>query len=59
VCGLRGYQEGNVALFENQALVLVAHKNATAIEIKNFVKKISEIVFEKTKIKIECEVLFV
>jgi UDP-N-acetylmuramate dehydrogenase len=56
ICGLRGYCVGEVCLFENQALVLVAQKNATARDVKEFVNKISEKVFEKTKIKIECEV---
>ncbi len=59
VCGLRGYCEGSVCLFERQALVLVAHEGATAHEVKKFVEKISDIVFDKTKIKIECEVRFI
>ena len=56
ICGLKGYASGNVRLFEKQALVLVAEKNATAEEINLFAKKIEEKVFEKTKIKIEREV---
>ncbi len=58
VCKLRGYCEGNVCLYEKQALVLVRNGDATADEIKKFAKKISEIVFEKTKIKIETEVCY-
>lgn len=56
ICGLKGYESGSVRLFEKQALVLVAEKNATAEEINLFAKKIEEKVFEKTKIKIEREV---
>ncbi len=56
VCGLKGYRLGNVRLFEEQALVLVADKNATAEEIDSFAKIIEEKVFEKSKIKIEREV---
>lgn len=59
VCGLKGYCEGNVCLFEKQALVLVTKSEATATDIKNFTKSIQEKVFAATKIKIETEVLFV
>ena len=59
VCGLRGYCEGSICLFEKQALVLVVQKGATAHEVKEFVRKVSEIVFQKTNIQIECEVQFV
>lgn len=57
VCNLRGYCEGNVCLYEKQALVLVVEKGASATEVNNFVKKITGLVFEKIKIKIEPEVL--
>ena len=59
VCSLRGYREGNVALYEKQALVLVAYSGASATEIKIFVEKIKKIVYEKTNIQIECEVRFI
>ena len=59
VCNLRGYREGNVGLYEKQALVMVNYKDATAGEVKNFAEKISQTVFEKTKIKIEREVNYV
>ncbi|MBP6924084.1 MAG: UDP-N-acetylmuramate dehydrogenase [Candidatus Pacebacteria bacterium] len=59
VCGLKGHCEGNVCLFEKQALVLVTQPNATAKDIKSFTKHIQEKVFTATKIKIETEVLFV
>ncbi len=58
VCGLKGYCEGNVCLYEKQALVLVASEGATATEIEKFSNSIKEKVFAKTKIKIDCEVSF-
>ena len=58
VCELKGYCDGDVCLYQNQALVLVAHVGSTAADIKNFSDAIKEKVFLKTKIKIECEVLF-
>jgi UDP-N-acetylmuramate dehydrogenase len=59
VCGLKGYTKGSVALYEKQALVLVANQGATATEVKNFVEEIREVVLQKTNIQIECEVRFV
>lgn len=56
IVGVRGYEEGNVRLFEKQALVLVAGANATAEEVISFAEKISKKVFEKTDIHIEMEV---
>lgn len=56
VCALKGYHEGNVGLYENQALVLVCTNEATAEEILSFSEKIIEIVFQKTGIRIEREV---
>jgi len=59
VCGLNDYREGNVGLYKTQPLALVNFGGATTTEIKNFAKKISEIVREKTGIEIEWEVNFV
>lgn len=56
ICNVRGYSEGNVGLFEHQALVLVCTKNATAIEIENFSQKIIERVHALTGIVVEREV---
>ena len=56
VCGLKGWSEGNVGLFEKQPLVLVAKKGATANEIQVFHKKIEKTVYDKTGIYIEPEV---
>ena len=59
ICGLRGYESGNVRLFENQALVLVTKQGATAEEVEAFAEEIKKIVKEKTNIEIEREVLSV
>ncbi len=57
VCGLRGFREGDVGLFEHQSLVVVNFGNATADEIKTFVEKIKKIFFEKVGIELEEEVI--
>ena len=59
LCGLKGYQVGNVGLFQAQALVLVNYGGATTDEIKNFAAEITEKVFAKTKIVINPEVTFI
>jgi UDP-N-acetylmuramate dehydrogenase len=56
VCGLKGFKEGRVGLFEKQALVLVCDKGIDAEEIEKFSEKIIALVFEKTKIVVEREV---
>ncbi len=59
LCGLKGYREGNVGLYEGQALVLVNYGGATSLEIKKFAQKIADKVYVKTKIVITPEVRFV
>lgn len=56
LCGLRGYTQGTVGLYEKQALVLVATPPATTTDILNFADTVAEIVFAKTNIRIEREV---
>ncbi|QQR64949.1 UDP-N-acetylmuramate dehydrogenase [Candidatus Kaiserbacteria bacterium] len=56
VCGLKGYREGKVGLYEKQALVLVCEHGATAREVTDFVARIIALVYEKTSIVIEPEV---
>lgn len=56
VCGLKGYREGVVWLFEAQALVLVCEKGSRARDIFLFSEHVIEQVFQKTKIRIEREV---
>lgn len=56
VLHLRGFTEGNVATYSEQALVLVASKNATAREIETFANKIVEKIKNETQISVEWEV---
>ncbi|MEI6528172.1 MAG: UDP-N-acetylmuramate dehydrogenase [bacterium] len=56
VCGLKGYREGAVGLYEKQPLILVNHGGANAGQIKAFAEKIAQIVREKTGVEVEWEV---
>jgi len=56
ICGLKGFQRGNVGLFARQPLVLVQNGEASAEEIEAFAKEIVRIVKEKTDIDVEWEV---
>lgn len=57
ICGLKGFKKGAVELFKNQPLVLVNTGKATAKEISDFSAEIKKVVFEKTEIEIEEEVV--
>lgn len=56
ICGLKGYRDGNVGLYQNQALVIVNYGGATAKEVDDFAKKIENKVKEITVLDIEREV---
>ena len=56
ICDVKGLRDGNVGLYEKQALVLVNFGSATAFQIKSFADKIRDEVFKKTQIEIEMEV---
>ncbi len=56
VLRLKGYQEGLVEAWRDQALVIVAHRGATANNILEFVKKISERAQNEIGITLESEV---
>ena len=56
ICGLKGFQRGNVGLFERQPIVLVQNGEASAEEVETFAKEIIKIVKEKTDIDVEWEV---
>jgi len=56
VCQLRGYCRDGVCLYEQQALVLVNLDAADAKTIDDFANHVADLVFQKTKIKIEREV---
>lgn len=53
---LKGYAEGNIALFEKQPLVLVANGGASANEIEAFADGVARRVHDATGIRIEREV---
>lgn len=57
VCGLKGYRDGEVGLYDNQPLVLVNYSNAKSDEIKVFIDYIKRMVEEKTGLQIEEEVI--
>lgn len=59
VCRLKGYREGNVGLYEKQPLAVVNFSHANEKEVVNFVKHISEIFFNATKINLEWEVIHI
>ena len=59
ICHLKGYREGNIELYSEQALVLVNYGMSNADEIKKFSKKIIDEVYSKTKIIITPEVCFI
>ncbi|MFA7252860.1 MAG: UDP-N-acetylmuramate dehydrogenase [Candidatus Paceibacterota bacterium] len=56
ICHLKGYREGNVGLYEHQALVLINFGGATEKEISDFAKIISAKVKEKINLEIKWEV---
>lgn len=56
ICNLKGIAKGNVGSYEGQALVLVNHGGATAIEVKEFVSMVVGEVKEKIGVDIEWEV---
>ncbi len=55
-CGYKGIKEGNVGVHHNQALVIVAYKGATGVEILEFAKKIKRAVKTRFDLDIEMEV---
>ncbi len=55
-CGLKGYRDGKVALYQEQALVVIADRGATATDVIQFAEKIIARVKAETGIVIEWEV---
>ena len=56
ICGLRGYRDGALGLYKQQALVLVNYGGATSAEIDTFASYIQDVVYTHTGICIQHEV---
>ncbi|KKU60121.1 MAG: UDP-N-acetylenolpyruvoylglucosamine reductase [Parcubacteria group bacterium GW2011_GWA2_47_12] len=56
ICGLKGFEKNQTALWKDQPLVLVNQGGASAREISAFADNIARLVREKTGIEIEREV---
>ena len=55
-CGFKGKREGNVGIYDKQALILVNYGNATGAEILTFAQKIQQAVYGKFNIHLVPEV---
>ena len=55
-CHLKGDRDGNVGVYEKQALAIVNYGKATTNDILEYVEKIKKTVKEKTGIELEMEV---
>jgi len=58
-CGWKGFNEGNVGVYDKQALVLVNNGGGTGKDIISLAKKIEQSVNDKFGIKLTAEVNFV
>lgn len=59
VLSMKGVRVGDVGTWNAQALVVVNYDKATSDEVKKFVQKIADAAFEKIKITLESEVVWV
>ncbi len=59
VLHLRGVRDGHVGTWEEQALVLITERNATANEVARFAARIIDACREETNILLEPEVIYV
>ena len=58
-CGFKGKREGNVGVYEKQALIIVNHGGATGAEIAAFAEKIQQTVQEQFDIRLTPEVKYI
>ena len=58
-CGFKGKREGNVGVYEKQALIIVNHGGATGEEIALFAEKVCHAVNEKFGITLVSEVKYI
>ncbi len=59
LCGFKGFREGDVGVYKNQALVLINFGSATAEQIKDLAQQMIDCVKLKTNIILEREVEYV
>ncbi len=59
VLNVKGYREGNVGLYEKQALVLVKYDDASSYEVLNFAERIRTRVLEVTGVRVEFEAVYI
>lgn len=58
-CGLRGYSDGRVGVYEKQALVLVNKGGCTAMDVSRFAQRVVNEVYAKFGVRLEYEAIFV
>ncbi|MES2437238.1 MAG: UDP-N-acetylmuramate dehydrogenase [Patescibacteria group bacterium] len=59
LCGFKGYRDGEVGVYQNQALVLVNFGGGNADQVAELAEKMIACVKEKTKIVLEKEVQYI
>lgn len=59
ICGLKGFRQGNVAIYDKHALIVVNYnKKASAKDVKNFAEYVIGEVYNKLGVKISIEPTF-